>query len=46
MGRHQVVQVGRIGDVDDIANAVLYLASNEAGYMTGEVLNVSGGLYM
>ena len=37
---------GSIGKPDDIANAVLYLASEGAGYVTGQVLNVNGGLYM
>ncbi len=36
----------RFGSVDDIAAAVVYLASVEAGYVTGEVLNVSGGMYI
>ena len=36
----------RLGTVDDVAAAVLYLASEEAGYVTGHVLNVSGGLYI
>lgn len=36
----------RFGSVDDIAAAVLYLTSEEASYVTGEVLNVSGGMYM
>ncbi len=36
----------RLGDVDDIAAAVVYLASDEAAYVTGTVLNVSGGLYI
>jgi 3-oxoacyl-[acyl-carrier protein] reductase len=36
----------RLGDVEDIASAVVYLASEEAGYVTGHVLNVSGGLYI
>ena len=30
----------------DVAAAVLYLASDEAGYVTGETINVSGGLYI
>lgn len=36
----------RLGTPDDIAAATVYLASQEAGYVTGEVINVSGGLYM
>jgi 3-oxoacyl-[acyl-carrier protein] reductase len=36
----------RLGAVDDVAWAVVYLASEEAGYVTGHVLNVSGGLYI
>ncbi len=36
----------RLGTVEDVAAAVLYLASEEAGYVTGQVLNVSGGLYI
>ena len=36
----------RLGTPDDVAAAVAYLASEEAGYVTGTVLNVSGGLYM
>ena len=38
--------VGRLGTPDDIAAAVLYLASPAAGFVTGETLNVNGGLYM
>ena len=37
---------GEIGKPDDIANAVLYLASDAGRYVTGHVLNVNGGLYM
>jgi 3-oxoacyl-[acyl-carrier protein] reductase len=36
----------RLGSVDDVAWAVLYLASEEAGYVTGQTLNISGGLYI
>jgi 3-oxoacyl-[acyl-carrier protein] reductase len=38
--------LGRFGTVDDIANAVAFLASDEAGYITGQVLAVDGGLVM
>lgn len=41
-----VIALRRLGTVDDVAAAVLYLASEEAGYVTGHVLNVSGGMYM
>lgn len=41
----QNIALQRLGSPDDIAAAVVYLASEEAGYVTGEVLNVSGGLY-
>jgi 3-oxoacyl-[acyl-carrier protein] reductase len=40
------IALKRLGHVDDVAAAVLYLASEEAGYVTGHTLNVSGGLYM
>ena len=36
----------RLGEPDDIANAVLFLASNDADYINGETLHVNGGLYM
>jgi 3-oxoacyl-[acyl-carrier protein] reductase len=41
-----VIALRRLGTVDDVAAAVLYLASDEAAYVTGHVLNVSGGMYM
>jgi 3-oxoacyl-[acyl-carrier protein] reductase len=36
----------KFGSPDDVAAAAVYLASNEAGYITGETLNVNGGLVM
>lgn len=39
------VPTGRMGTPDDIANAVLFFASPGAGYVTAQVLEVSGGLY-
>jgi 3-oxoacyl-[acyl-carrier protein] reductase len=38
--------LGRIGKPEDIGAAALYLASEEAGYVTGQVLRVNGGLYV
>ena len=40
------VPVGRMGDPQEIAAAVLYLASSEAGYVTGSTLHVNGGMAM
>jgi 3-oxoacyl-[acyl-carrier protein] reductase len=40
------IALKRLGTVDDVAWAVLYLASEEAGYVTGHALNISGGLYI
>jgi len=40
------IPLGRAGTDADIANAVLYLASEGAGYVTGHVLDVNGGMYM
>lgn len=40
------VPCGRLGDPTDIANAVLYLASDGASYVTGETINVNGGMLM
>lgn len=40
------IPLGRFGQVEDIANAVKYLASDEAGYVTGSTIHVNGGLYV
>ena len=42
----RTIPLKRLGAVEDIAAAVCYLVSEEAGYVTGHVLNVSGGLYI
>jgi 3-oxoacyl-[acyl-carrier protein] reductase len=40
------IPLGRLGAADDVAAAVLFLASPQAGYITGETLHVNGGMYM
>jgi len=40
------IPLGRVGSPEDVANAVAYLASEEASYITGHVLNVNGGMLM
>ena len=40
------IPLGRLGTPEDVAAAVAYLASDEAAYVTGHVLNISGGLYI
>jgi 3-oxoacyl-[acyl-carrier protein] reductase len=40
------IPLERLGTVDDIANAVLFLAAEGSGYITGHVLSVNGGMYM
>ncbi len=40
------IPLGRVGQVDEVAPAVVFLASEEASYITGAVIHVNGGLYM
>mgnify|MGYP001280662598 FL=1 len=37
---------GRLGEPEDVANAVLFLASNQSNYINGETLHINGGMYM
>jgi len=41
-----VVPAGRLGQSDEIASAVVYLASPEAAYVTGQTIHVNGGMAM
>ncbi len=42
----KLIPVGRVGIAEDVASAVVFLASEEASYITGHVLNVNGGMLM
>jgi len=42
----RTVPLGRLGTPEDVAGGVAYLVSDEAAYVTGQVLSVSGGLTM
>jgi 3-oxoacyl-[acyl-carrier protein] reductase len=40
------IPMGRFGTVEEVAQTVLFLASDQAGYITGQTLHVNGGMYM
>lgn len=40
-----LIPMQRFGEADEVADAVLFLASKKASYITGEVININGGLY-
>lgn len=40
------IPLGRFGSPDDVANAIRFLASKDASYITGQVIHVNGGMYM
>lgn len=40
------IPLGRLGQVDDVVNAVLFLCAADTGYITGQVIHVNGGFYM
>jgi 3-oxoacyl-[acyl-carrier protein] reductase len=42
----KMIPLGRVGTPEDVASAVCFLASDEASYITGHVLNVNGGILM
>jgi 3-oxoacyl-[acyl-carrier protein] reductase len=42
----EIVPLGRLGRVEDVAAAVLFLCSPQAGYITGATLHVNGGMHM
>lgn len=45
-GMKQQIPLGTLGEVNDIAEAVSFLASNKAKYITGQTLHVNGGMFM
>jgi|SRR5690606_8081417 len=41
----KIIPLNRFGEVEEVADLVAFLASNKASYITGEVININGGLY-
>ena len=44
--RVSLIPLGRLGKPDDVARVAAFLASDEAAYMTGQSINVTGGLWL
>lgn len=44
--RIEGIPAGRLGSVEEVAATVLFLSSKEAGYITGQTINVNGGMYL
>lgn len=42
----RLIPLGRFGTVEDVANAVIFLALPDSGYITGQVIHINGGMYM
>jgi 3-oxoacyl-[acyl-carrier protein] reductase len=42
----QKIPLGRLGTADEVANTVVFLASDAGGYITGSEIHVNGGMYM
>jgi len=42
----EIIPMGRFGQPADVAGAIRFLCSEDAAYITGQVLNVNGGMYM
>jgi 3-oxoacyl-[acyl-carrier protein] reductase len=40
------IPMGRVGEPEDVANVIMFLASDLAGYVTGQVIRISGGMGM
>lgn len=44
--REKITPLGRVGQPEEIADAIVFLLSEKAGYITGETVNVNGGMWM
>jgi 3-oxoacyl-[acyl-carrier protein] reductase len=45
-GAKKLIPLGRLGEPEEVASAVAFLASDAAAYITGQVLVIDGGLHM